>query len=175
MQAPFRAIRLAQPDASLRFWLIGILVFQSGGQRGIHHLAQRCHVVVAHPLPQAKLFLKYNRLIIKYFDDVFRVEIGFFVMNFDNDCRVAFRAVERHHHTHALPHLRRHFIADSVGKKPFEGQRKYYIDVSHRAYSLNSAKLRKKYQFRPDFPQIIQTFSAAPPLFESKRGRNLRD
>jgi hypothetical protein len=83
-----RAVRFTKFDARLCLRAIAFLVLQSGRQGCIHHIAQRCHVVLTDPLPQMQLLGHQNGLFVQHLLGIAHLKVRLIVVTTGHDGRV---------------------------------------------------------------------------------------
>ena len=103
-----RAKILSQRHAPHGSRLIVLLRLQSGWQRRLKDIPQRCHIVRGYPLPQLQLLLQQHRFGVNHLKDVARLEVGLLRVCPYRHSRVSLRLSQRHEHTYPHLHLFRH-------------------------------------------------------------------
>ena len=107
------------------------LEFEARRQGGFHHLAQRAHIILRHPLPKLQLCKQQQGLLVHQFGHVLqggRVDGGRQRgAEAENDAGVVLAATERHHNSAAHDNPPGQLLRQAVGVGLAHGQGQYDI------------------------------------------------
>ena len=124
----------------------GRLTLQAQARRhgGLVDIAQRTHIIIGHPLPQAQLHGQDHGALVEHVDNGLQLEVpgGRLAVLARHDARIEFALAKGHYHPEALADAVGQGFGQEIGEGSLYGNGKYHVAIKHIRKELRSKIFR---------------------------------